>query len=416
MNTAPAVDFAVVGGGIVGLATAYVLLQEAPGASLVLVEKESRLAAHQSGHNSGVIHAGVYYEPGSLKARLAQAGLQRTLAFCQAHAVTHQQCGKLILAVSPAEVAPLTVLHRRALANGAAVRWLEGPEIQALEPNVLGVAGLLVAATGIVDYVGMCHALARQITLAGGEIQLDTQVQALREGAAEVVLETSRGTLRARQLIVCGGLQADRLLSASGITPDFAIVPFRGDYYRLPASRNAIVKHLIYPVPDPRLPFLGIHLTRLFDGGVSVGPSAMLALSREDYRQHAFDRRDAWAVARYPGTWRLLARYPGAGLRELACALSRRRYLHAVQRYCPLLTQADLLPCAPGIRAQAVSPSGHLIHDFLLKQTARMLHVCNAPSPAATAALPIASEIVARVLGRAHKPSARPLGPLDSPA
>ena len=414
MNRPPALDFVVVGGGIVGLATAHELLQQVPGASVALVEKEDRLAAHQSGHNSGVIHAGVYYEPGSLKARLSHAGLQQTLDFCQKNAVIHQQCGKLILAVTPAEVAPLEALHARALANGAAVRWLVGPEIQALEPNVVGVAGLLVAATGIVDYVGMCQALARQIALAGGEIKLNTPVQALREGPAHVALDTPQGTLYARQVIVCGGLQADRLLRASGITPDFAIVPFRGDYFRLPATHNQIVKHLIYPVPDPRLPFLGIHLTRLFDGGVSVGPSAMLALSREDYRRHAFDWRDAWAAARYAGTWRLLARYPGAGLRELGCALSQRRYLRAVQRYCPSLTQADLLPCAPGIRAQAVSPSGHLIHDFLLKQTTRMLHVCNAPSPAATAALPIAAEIVTRLLGAQHPPSARAASPLNS--
>ncbi len=390
-------DFVVVGAGIVGLATAMRVQEWAPGASVLVLEKEDGVAAHQTGHNSGVIHAGVYYEPGSLKARLCREGLAATLAFCRADGVAHEQCGKLIVAVTEDERPRLRNLAVRAERNGAPARWLEAAELRAEEPSVSGVAALLVPETGIVDYPGMCRAIADRIRLAGGELRFRTRVEAIEERPGDVVFATSGGTVAGRYAVICGGLQADRLLRASGQEPDFAILPFRGDYYRLPSSRNQLVRHLIYPVPDPRLPFLGIHLTRMIDGSVTVGPSAMLALAREDYRKLAFDPADALAIARFPGTWRLLARYRDAGLQELGWAISRRRYLRAVQRYAPELQLADLQPHPPGIRAQAVAPDGSLIHDFLLKQTARLLHVCNAPSPAATAALPIAGELVARL-------------------
>ena len=389
-------DLVVVGGGIVGLAVAYTTLLRRPGASVVLLEKENRLAAHQTGHNSGVIHAGVYYEPGSLKARLCRAGLLATLDFCRQHDVAHAQCGKLIVAVDDAERPGLRKLQQRAEAQGTQVEWLEAPALHELEPQVAGVAALRVGDTGMVDYPGLCARLAALITAHGGQIELDSPVVALREQADQVDIDTPKGSRAARQLIVCGGLQADRLLRMAGLEPDFAIVPFRGDYFRLPDSRAGLVRHHIYPVPDAALPFLGIHLTRMIDGGISVGPSAMLALARERYTRFAWDGTDAFDIARFPGTWALLRRYRQAGWREFACALSRRRYLREVQRYCPQLVLEDLQPMPPGIRAQAVSRDGQLIHDFLLKQTARSLHVCNAPSPAATAALPIAAEIVNR--------------------
>lgn len=392
-------DFLVIGAGIVGLATARTLQQRVPGASVVVLDKADRVAAHQTGHNSGVIHAGVYYEPGSLKARLCRSGLEATIAFCREHAVAFEQCGKLIVAVDPSEVPRLRALAERAGRNGAPVRWLEGAEVQAEEPAIAGVAALLVRETGIVDYPGLCAALARRIQADGGELQLGTEVLGIRESADRVRVETARGAISAQRLVVCAGLQADRLLRASGLVPDFAIVPFRGDYYRLPDRHSGIVRHLIYPVPDPALPFLGIHLTRMIDGSVTLGPSAMLALAREDYRKAGCNWRDLREMAGYAGLWRLLARYPAAGLRELGCALSPQRYLDAARRYCPALRLEDLTPWPSGIRAQAVSPQGQLIHDFLLRQTARSLHVCNAPSPAATAALPIASEIVGRLLG-----------------
>lgn len=392
-------DFLVIGAGIVGLATARTLQQRAPGASVLVLDKADRVAAHQTGHNSGVIHAGVYYEPGSLKARLCRAGLEATIAFCREHGVAFEQCGKLIVAVEPAEVPRLRTLAERAGCNGAPVRWLEGAEVQQEEPAVAGVAALLVEQTGIVDYPGLCAALAAQITAAGGELQLGVAVHRITETAAEVRVDTDRGLVTANRLVVCAGLQADRLLRASGVEPDFAIVPFRGDYYRLPDHHSNIVRHLIYPVPDPALPFLGIHLTRMIDGSVTLGPSAMLALARETYSKTGFNWRDSRDMAGFPGLWRLLARYPAAGMRELGCALMPGRYLAAARRYCPALTREDLTPWPSGIRAQAVSRKGELIHDFLLRQTARSLHVCNAPSPAATAALPIAGEIVGRLLG-----------------
>jgi L-2-hydroxyglutarate oxidase len=270
--------------------------------------------------------------------------------------------------------------------------------VQALEPAIAGVAALRVEETGIVDYPGMCAAMANRIRAAGGELRFNTPVVRIEERADAVTVITAGTSVRAGHLVVCAGLQADRMLRLSGLTPDFAIVPFRGDYYRLAARHNALVRHLIYPVPDPSLPFLGIHLTRMIDGSVTLGPSAMLALAREDYRKTGFDLRDALALVGNPGLWRLLFRYRAAGFRELGCALSPRRYLAAAQRYAPGLELDDLQPYPAGIRAQAVSPQGALIHDFLLKQTARVLHVCNAPSPAATAALPIAAEIVSRLL------------------
>lgn len=391
-------DYAIIGAGIVGLAVARALQAREPGASVVVVDKEDRVAAHQTGHNSGVIHAGVYYEPGSLKARLCRAGLVRTIDYCREHGIAFEQCGKLIVAVDDTEMPRLRTLFERAARNGVPVRLIEGTELREIEPSIAGVGGMLVTDTGIVDYPGMCRSLAAGIA-ERGELRLGVAVRAIREEASLVHVETDGANIGARRVVVCAGLQADRMLRASGQPTDFAVVPFRGDYYALPATRQGLIRHLIYPVPDPALPFLGIHLTRMIDGGITVGPSAMLALAREDYSKTAVNARDAFDAVRYPGLWRVLARYPRAGLTELGCALSRRLYLRAVQRYCPSLTLADLQPYKSGIRAQAVSADGKLIHDFLLRRTPRTLHVCNAPSPAATAALPIADEIVERLLG-----------------
>ncbi|MCC7120931.1 MAG: L-2-hydroxyglutarate oxidase [Gammaproteobacteria bacterium] len=391
-------DYTIVGAGIVGLAVARALQQREPRASVLVVEKEMSVAAHQTGHNSGVIHAGIYYEPGTLKARLCRAGLERTIAYCREHDIAYTQCGKLIVAVDAIEMQRLRALYERAEANGVPVAWLGAAELREREPAVTGLGALLASETGIVDYPGMCRSLAAGIA-SHGEIRHGVEVQAIREETGTVHLETTAATVATRRLVVCGGLQADRLLRASGQPVDFAIVPFRGDYFALPASRRDLVKHLIYPVPDPVLPFLGIHLTRMINGSITVGPSAMLAFARERYTRTAVDVRDLVDAFRFPGTWRVLARYPAAGLKELGYALSPARYLQAVQRYCPSLTLADLRPYQSGIRAQAVSADGRLIHDFLLRRTPRTLHVCNAPSPAATAALPIADEIVARLCG-----------------
>lgn len=393
-----AYDFAIVGGGILGLATAYRLLQERPGASLVLLEKEGAVARHQSGHNSGVIHAGVYYPPGSLKARLCRAGVTRTVAFAEENDVPYLQCGKLVVAVDETETERLDALQERATANGVAHDRLGREAITALEPNIAGVAALLVHETGIVDYPLLCRRLADHVSKLGGELRLGARVRGLRERGGEIVAETEAGAFAARQLIVCAGLQADRMARLAGLDIDFRTVPFRGEYYRIADSAGVLATRLIYPVPDPMLPFLGVHLTRMIGGYLTVGPNAVLSLGRETYDANVPVPADMADMMGFPGLWRLLARYARAGLYELRGSLSQRVYLERCRRYCPALQLEHLQPYRCGIRAQNVTSDGKLIDDFLFLETARSLHVCNAPSPAATSALPIADEIVARAL------------------
>ena len=387
-------DFLVIGAGIVGLATAHRLATLHSGARIAVVEKELLVASHQSGHNSGVIHAGVYYAPGSLKARLCRAGLEATYAFCAAHQVPFRRCGKMIVASDGREVERLRALAARAADNGLSLTWLEPHDIAAREPQVRGRAALYVAQTGIADYPGLCQALARELTALGVELVFGAEVLAIDERHDAVVVETTRGDWQGARLLVCGGLQSDRLARLAGLPVDFAIIPFRGDYYRLPATRSNLVNTLIYPVPDPALPFLGVHLTLTTDGGITLGPSAMLAFAREQYRAWAWHSPDALQALSFAGTWRLLARFPRAGLTEVLHATSRRAYLRAAQAYCPSLRLDDLAEKSCGIRAQAVSRAGEMIHDFLFHSTARSVHVLNAPSPAATAAFPIAEAIV----------------------
>ena len=390
----PNYEFIVIGAGIVGLATAIRLQERFPAAAVAVIEKEDRPAAHQSGHNSGVIHAGVYYEPGSLKARLCREGLLQTIAFCQQHNIPFRQCGKLIVASNEVEAARLRLLYERAQQNGADCRLRSAAELARIEPNINGCAALQVAATGIVDYGDICAKMADIVVARGGAIMLNAEVTAIHEDPAGVDLESTAGDVRGRRLFVCAGLQSDRIAALAGLGGEFAIIPFRGDFYRLAASRANIVKHLIYPVPDPSLPFLGVHITATIDGGMTVGPSAMLALKREAYTKFAVSPRDMVDLCRYRGLWRLLARYAKAGFGECFRTLNRRAYLRTIQRVCPVLELSDLAEYRCGVRAQAVTPDGRLIDDFLIKQTARTIHICNAPSPAATAALPIADMIV----------------------
>lgn len=387
-------DYTVIGAGIVGLSTALRLRERYPRANIAVIEKEAGPAAHQSGHNSGVIHAGIYYEPGSAKAVLCRAGLAATVAFCRAHDVPFEQCGKLVVATNAREHERLLALHKRATSNGVACELLDRRALVTLEPRLNGIAALRVRETGIVDYAVVARTMANLLARAGVDFHYRASVSAIDETAHGIELASSAGTVATSRLIACAGLQSDRIASLAGIGGGFAIVPFRGDFYRLPASRAELVRHLIYPVPDPALPFLGVHLTRTIDGGMTVGPSAMLAFDRETYAKFAISWRDAKALAATPGLARLLLRYRGAGLVEFLHAVSRRAYLRAVRKYCPDLMLADLRRHSCGIRAQAVAPDGSLIHDFLLRRTARSVHVCNAPSPAATAALPIADRIV----------------------
>ena len=400
-------DVVVVGGGIVGLATAYEVLRRRPGADVLVVEKEAEVARHQTGHNSGVIHAGVYYAPGSLKARFCTEGAADTRDFCTEHGIPFEDTGKLVVATTPVEVARLADLTERARVNGLALTSLSGAELREREPHVAGLAALHVHATGITDYAAVCRALASEVVAAGGEVRTSTAVTSIDEGTDGVRLgldgggdgpvEAGATSETARKVVVCAGLQADRLAEMSGVNDGrdaFRIVPFRGEYFRLPASRNDIVSTLIYPVPDPELPFLGVHLTRTIDGGVTVGPNAVLGLSREGYRKGSVDLRDLADLARFPGTWQVARTHWRTGLAEQRDSWSRRGYLRLVQRYCPELTVDDLLPEPAGIRAQAVLRDGTLLHDFLVRSTERTVHVCNAPSPAATSAFPIARHIV----------------------
>jgi L-2-hydroxyglutarate oxidase len=389
----------VIGGGIVGLATAWTLLQRQPNCQVVVLEKEDRIAAHQTGRNSNVIHAGVYYAPGSLKAKLCRAGLEATKAFCEEHGLPYQTPGKLIVATELSEIARLDELEARARQNDLDLRRIGHDELREIEPHIRGIDALLVKQTGITAYTPIALKLAELIRQAGGEIRLGQTVHDIREYAASVTVVTNDGEITADRLVACAGLQSDRIARLAGLDVEHRIVPFRGEYFRLPDSRKGLVRHLIYPVPDPSLPFLGVHLTLEIDGGITLGPNAVLGLAREGYTKWSLDWRDAADTLAFPGLWKALSRFRNAAATELRNSALKRGYLKACQRYCPSLNLDDMQPHPTGIRAQAVSRTGEMIHDFLFLQTRRMLHVCNAPSPAATSALPIAAMICCRLAG-----------------
>jgi L-2-hydroxyglutarate oxidase len=396
-------DHCVIGGGIVGLATAMALLERRPGAGLVLLEKEPRLARHQTGHNSGVIHSGIYYQPGSVKAELCRRGAEATKAFCADHGIPVAALGKLLVATDARDAARMAGLEERARQNRIDAVRLTGSELRALEPHVAGVGALLVEATASVDYTRVCAAMEEVVRAAGGRIELGVEVSGITESPTAVsVVGIGSGSAErrwtARRLVVCAGLQSDRLARMAGLVPDARIVPFRGEYYRLPDSRRDLVHHLVYPIPDPDLPFLGVHITPMVDGRVTVGPNAVLGLSREGYRKLSVSPRDVWDYLSFRGFWRLAAHNVRTGAVEVRNSLVKRGYLGAVRRYCPEIGLADLLPEEAGIRAQAVLPDGTLVHDFLFTESDRMLHVINAPSPAATAAIPIGQMIADRCI------------------
>lgn len=399
------VDFTIIGGGIVGISTALHLIERQPGASILVLDKEQVLAAHQTGHNSGVIHAGVYYAPGSLKARFCREGLVATKNFCQQHGLPFETCGKLIVATNEIELARMGALYKRAQENGLSIERLDDNELRRREPRIVGKGALFVSETGIVDYTAVTQAMAEDFRVAGGVIELGNGVLNIREEPETVILETETGTIRSRYLIACAGLMADRLAAMCGLADDFQIVPFRGEYFRLPPAKDDIVRHLIYPVPDPALPFLGVHLTRMIGGFVTVGPNAVLAMKREGYRKSDFNLRDVAQMVSYRGFWNVLRRNLRSGIDEMRNSLFKRQYLALCQKYCPELTEDDLLPYPAGVRAQAVLPDGTLVHDFLIKSTARTMHVCNAPSPAATSAMPIGKYIVETAMKNFQLPS-----------
>lgn len=387
-------DFIVIGAGIIGMSTAWQLQRSFPGSSVLVLEKENGPALHQTGRNSGVIHAGVYYAPGSLKAEFCREGNIATKAFCAEQGINYDVCGKLLVATNDLELERMAALITRCAENRIPVELLSAGQLKAAEPNISGSGALLVPSTGIVSYTDITRRLVELVVQGGGEVLFGNNVVALAEQADRITVWTGKGSYEGRYLVACAGLMADRVVGMLGLKPDFKIIPFRGDYYQLGAEHNRIVNHLIYPIPDPELPFLGVHLTRMIDGSVTVGPNAVLAFKREGYHKFDFSLGDTIEMLTYPGLIRVLCNNFRVSLQELKNSLSREGYLQLVRKYCPSLTVADLHDYPAGIRAQAVTAGGDLVHDFLFVATGRALVVCNAPSPAATSAIPIGRHIV----------------------
>ena len=394
------VDLVVVGGGLVGLATARAALAARPGLRVVVVEKEDTVARHQSGRNSGVLHAGLYYRPGSRKAALCQAGKARMEAFCDAEGIPWTRSGKAVVAVTDAEVPRLDALAERAAANGVTVERLDADGLREREPHAAGVAALWVPATGVTDFSAVARRLAERLAEAGAKIRTATAVTGGRETGAGVVVETDGGAIEARALVTCAGLWADRVARTFGVTPSVELIPFRGEYALLKPEAAKLVRGLIYPVPDPALPFLGVHLTRRVDGTVDAGPSAALAFARDGYRFSTVRPRDLGEALSSSAFRRLARTHLRSGLDELARSLSLTTFWKAARRLLPQLRKQDLTRGPAGVRAQALHPDGTLADDFVIEETARAVHVINAPSPAATASLAVGEEIARRALAR----------------
>lgn len=394
----------VIGAGIVGLATARAALQRQPGASVTVLDKADDVAQAQTGHNSGVIHAGLYYTPGSLKARLCRIGEGATKDFCDEHGIKYRSIGKLVVATNDAEVERMTALQARARKNGIELESISTARLKELEPNVRGRAALLSPTSGIVDFREVARAMVNEIISLGGQVVLRSQVREIREQPGpdgHVTIDSDSGEYRAEKLVACAGLQADRVAAMGGLDIDFQIIPFRGEYYQLPHHYSDIVCHLVYPVPDPELPFLGVHLSPTIDGRVTVGPNAVLGFARERYSRGAVNIRDVARYASFPGLWKFARANIRAGLSELHDTYFPKGYLKQVQKYCPRLTRSDLRPYPAGVRAQALFRTGEPVDDFLFRSTERQLHVCHAPSPAATSAIPIGDRILNEVFNTA---------------
>lgn len=390
-------DYTVIGGGIIGLSTALQLTIAEPQAAVLVIEKEPHLASHQTGHNSGVIHAGVYYAPGSLKADFCTRGARAMMAFCRQHRIPFRQPGKLLVATSPLELQRLSALQQRCLDNGIDCEPVDAARLSKLEPHVNGLAALLVADSGIVDYIAVAEAMAAGFRARGGTVLTNCRLRGVATVSGGLALDCSRTTVHTAFAINCAGLAADRVCDLFGINRQFAIIPFRGEYYRLPSSRRDWVQRLIYPIPDPAMPFLGVHLTPTVDGEITIGPNAVLGWKREGYRRGInFSIGDTLEMVRFAGFQPLLRRHFKSGCQELLNSWIKRRYLKQVQRYCPHIQLDDLVPHPAGIRAQAVTTGGELVQDFLFAESQRSLHVCNAPSPAATSSIPIGEHIAAR--------------------
>jgi len=400
---APPYDLAIIGGGILGLATGLKILEAHPAARLLILEKEPAIARHQTGHNSGVIHSGLYYKPGSLKAQGCVAGREALIAFCEQNSVPYEICGKVVVATAEQELPRLDELYRRGVANGLRGVEIIGPErLKEIEPHTTGIKALYVPETGIIDYTKVAAAYAAKIRSGGGEIRTSNKVTGIAERGGEIALETTSGEERARHLINCCGLQSDLVAKMMGTTDganseEHRIVPFRGEYYKLAPAKHYLVRNLIYPVPDPTFPFLGVHFTRMIKGGggIEAGPNAVLAYAREGYRHSILNAGDLWNTVTFKGFWAMTGKYWRTGFGELHRSLSKAAFVRALQKLLPEITESDLVPGGSGVRAQAVSASGALVDDFVIKQSRNAIHVLNAPSPGATASLAIGQSIAA---------------------
>jgi L-2-hydroxyglutarate oxidase len=395
-------DFVIIGGGIVGLSSGMALGKRYPNASILVLEKESNWAYHQTGNNSGVIHSGIYYKPGSLKARFCRAGSLSMVQFCQEHGIAHEVCGKVIVATEAEQLPLLENLYKRGLENGLQVKKISREEVKEIEPHVSCIAGIQVATTGIVNYKQVCQKYAELIQIEGGELRLNTKVEKIKKIPKGQVLETNKGSFETRFVINCAGLYSDRVARLSQADPQAKIIPFRGEYYELIPKKRYLVKTLIYPVPNPEFPFLGVHFTRMIDGSVHAGPNAVLSFKREGYKKTDFDVQDFVEVMTYPGFWKLAAKHADEGIQEIIRSFSKAAFVRSLQKLIPEVHAEDLVPCHAGVRAQALMNDGKLVDDFLIVEGENSVHVCNAPSPAATSSLEIGKAIVGQIPEQKH--------------
>ena len=390
-------DIIVIGGGIVGLSTAFSLSRRFPHANLAVLEKESAWARHQTGNNSGVIHSGIYYKPGSLKAKFATEGNRQMIQFCREHGVEYDQCGKVIVATKPSELPLLENLFQRGMANGLDLSLIGEDQIKEEEPYVKGIKAIKVPQAGIVDYKQVCERMVHDLTQRGADLHLNTEVKQVMEHDQHVEIVTDNKTFQTKYVVNCTGLHSDRVTKMAGVEIDLQIIPFRGEYYELIPEKHHLVKNLIYPVPNPDFPFLGVHFTRMIGGGVEAGPNAVLSLKREGYKKTDFDVKDLSEVMTYKGFWKLASKYWKEGAKEMWRSYSKKAFVKSLQELIPSVQEADLVPASSGVRAQALQSDGALVDDFFIVPGKRSIHVCNAPSPAATACLPIGKAIADKV-------------------
>ncbi|MEH7126876.1 L-2-hydroxyglutarate oxidase [Neobacillus drentensis] len=395
-------DFAIIGGGIVGLSTGIALYERYPDAKVLVLEKENVVADHQTGHNSGVIHSGIYYKPGSFKARFAKAGSRSMIEFCRKHDIEHDICGKVIVATKQEELPHLENLFSRGLENELAIQKISKGELKEIEPHVNGLGAIRVPMAGIVNYRQVSEKFSEIILQHGGEIKLGTKVEKINEKKGEVLIETNIKTYKARLVINCAGLHSDRVAKAAGYQTDMKIVPFRGEYFKLKPEKRYLVKHLIYPVPNPKFPFLGVHFTRMISGEIDAGPNAVLSFKREGYKKTDFNLKDFAEVMGYPGFWRLASGFMKEGIDEMVRSVSKAKFVESLQQLIPEIQADDLVPAPAGVRAQALKNDGVMVDDFHIILGESSVHVCNAPSPAATASIEIGKEVVNRIPVQGH--------------